>query len=120
MTTNRRRITYKVQTQAISIYRNDGTRINYARKRPWRNWTKRRARLDNIRDAINYAIKARDTYTASKWGVIVILRTVTNGHSTKSYIKIFDAKWGTDGIPYTEYYGIAGNYWRRQLQKNLA
>jgi len=111
-------ITYKVQTQAISIHRPDGTRVNYAIKRDWRDWTKRKSRLENIRDAINYAIKVRDSYTPSRWGIIVVLRTIVNGHSAKSYTKIFDAKWGTDGLAYTEYSGIAGNYWRRQLEKN--
>lgn len=116
MTTNRpRKITYKVQTQLVSIHRPDGARINYARKGKWRNWAKQRTRLENVRDAINFVNRILVNTTPSKRGGIVVIRTVVNGHSLRDYTKIYEAKWGTDDIPYTAFSQVAGDYWRRQL-----
>jgi hypothetical protein len=110
-------ITYKVQTQLISVHREDGTRINSSRKKSWRNWNKHKERLENIRDAIRYAIKARNTMTPSKWGCIVVIRKVVNGRSSLSYQKIYESKFGNDGLPFDDFYSITGDYWRRQLNK---
>ena len=108
-------ITQKIQTQLVSIHRADGSRIHYSRKSPWRDWIRHKERIDNVRDAIRYAVRTRNNVTPSQWGCIVVVRTVVNGHSTHNYEKIYEAKIGTDGAPFDEFYGVAGEYWRRRL-----
>jgi hypothetical protein len=109
-------VTYKIQTQRVSIHKEDGTRINYSRKGEWRDWDRHKERVENVRDAIAYATRTRNTLTAAQWGCIVVVRTVLNGRSTPAYDKIYQSKFGTNGVPFDEFCGIAGDYWRRQLE----
>jgi hypothetical protein len=90
---------------------------NKSRSKSWRDWAKRPDRLENVRDAINYALRIRNNVTPAKWGCIVVVRTVVNGRSTAYYDKIYEAKIGTDGVPFDEFCGVAGDFWRRQLAK---
>ncbi len=111
------KITYKIQTQLISIHKEDGTRIHFARKRGWRDWDRHKERLENVRDAVAYADRVISTLTLSEWGCIVVVRRVVDGHSTQVYEKIYQAKIGTDNLPFIEFSGIAGDYWKRLLGK---
>ena len=107
--------TYKVQTQLISIYKADGTRINYSRKTGWRDFKRYKSLATNVRNAINYVTLVRNNPTQELRGGIVVIRTIVDGHSLPIPTKIFEAKMGTDGKPFTRFVGVAGNYWKRQL-----
>lgn len=113
------KVTFKIQTQQVAIHRDDGTRIHYSRKRPWRDWDRHAERLDNVREAVAYANRTRDLITPAQWGCVVVVRRVINDHSSSEYEKIYEAKVGTDGQLYDEFSGVAGEYWRRRLEGRM-
>lgn len=110
--------TYKVQTQLVTIWNDDGTRMphNVSRCRPWKDWAKHKERLENIRDAVAYADHIVRRPSLAQWGCIVVVRPIVNGRSMSSYNKIYEAKIGTDHVPFNEFYGVAGEYWKRLLK----
>lgn len=114
--------TYKVQTQLVTIYREDGTRggAKYCRRRRWRTWNKHTGVLPNLMDAIDYVTRVRDNATASKWGGIAIVRPGIDHHFSQSYQKVYEAKWGTDNRPFNDFYGPVGDYWKRRIDKYVA
>jgi hypothetical protein len=114
------KINYKIQTQLVTIWNDDGTRMphNKSRHKGWRSWTKQDALIGNVKDAIRFSVAVRDRNTPAHWGCIVIVRRLTNsGSSSRYFSKIFEAKTGTNGLPHEEFFGVAGDYWRRELSK---
>ena len=111
------KVSYKVQTQLVTIWDDSGTRLphNVSRKKHWRTWDKYDERVKNVKAAIKHALAVRDRATSAKWGCIVVIRRVVNGRSSTKYEKIYEAKIGTDGFPHEEFFGVAGDYWRRLL-----
>ncbi len=107
-------IKYRVETQTISIHRDDGTRIRDAKKSRWHIWHSHSAVIDNVRDAISYATKIM---LGRHIGSIVVVRPIVDGMSTHNVTKIFQAKWGNDDLPFARFDGVAGGYWYRQLKK---
>ena len=112
--------TYKIQTQLVTIWNDDGSRMphNKSRFKEWKDWKSKPERLENVRDAVSYAVRMRNKLTPAKWGCIVVVRTVVNGRSTTHYEKIYESKIGTDGLLHDEFFGIAGDYWRILLGKS--
>lgn len=96
------RITTLVQSRAVTIYNPQGKRIRNARWGRWETWNEFRDEALNLRIAINHAISRLKKY---KIGTIVYLRKVVNGLPTKTVFDVFEAKWGTDGIPYISWKG---------------
>ena len=111
--------TYKIQTQLVTIWYDDGSRMphNKSRHKAWHDWAKHEERLENVRDAVNHADKTVSKPSQAQWGCIVAVRRIVDGRSSPVYEKIYEAKIGTDGLPHNEFFGVAGDYWRRELAK---
>ena len=109
--------TYRVQTQLVTIYRQDGTtRVREARKGRWRNWRYFPERVKNIEAAISYIMSRM---LKDHVGGIIVMRQVIDGVTTPITTKIFQAKFGTDGHPFWRFEGPYGNYWRMKINPEL-
>ena len=100
------------------------TRIRQALKTRWSKWARHKDRLQNVSEAI---ASITHTMLHKHIGGIVAIRQAVNGHLLAGHTKIFQAKWGHDGIPFIQFDGPGGNYWRVKLSqthplliKNLA
>lgn len=96
------RITTLIQSRAITIYNPKGKRIRNARWGKWETWNEFRDEVLNIRTAISNALQRLKRY---RIGTIVYLRKVENGLPTRTVFPVFEAKWGTDGIPFVSWKG---------------
>ena len=104
-----------VATRQVTIYRK-GT-INQigggkSKKEPWRLWNEKTETIDNIADAINHISKRM---LSSRIGGIVAIFGSSGNKAVGDYTKIFQAKWGTDNIPFVQFDGVAGHFWYRKL-----
>ena len=78
----------------------------------WRGWTEHLENALNFRDAVQLA---RRRLARDRNGTIVYIRRVSDkGFPTRQVVKLFQAKWGHDNKPFTEFEGIAGYWWARQ------
>lgn len=108
------KLSYLVETRPVTIYASDGKRLRTALWGAWRAWNKHPDIQDNIQDAIDHVDNQLNTRTL---GGIVVVKTIYNGRISKSYSKIYQAKWGTDNQPFTQFDGLAGTYWQRKLSE---
>lgn len=112
----RAKVSYKVQSQFVTIHNPVGGRIKVALKSKWRTWQRYQGMAGNIEDAIR---KIVSKMLKDHVGGIVVIRRVVDGVSKSDYTKVFQAKWGNDGLPFVRFDGVAGDYWMRRIDPKL-
>lgn len=110
------KVSYRIQSQLVTIYNRKGDRVRDARKGDWRTWESYRNMVSNIEGAIKYIV---GKMLNDRVGGIVVIRQIYEGVMAPEYTKIFQAKWGTDGSPFIRFDGVAGNYWMRRINPAL-
>ena len=110
------KVSYRVQSQYVTIHNPVGGRIRQALKSKWRTWKQYREMGKNIEDAITNVV---GKMLKDHVGGIVVIRQVIGGVSKSGYTKIFQAKWGTDGEPFARFDGVAGDYWMRKIDPRI-
>lgn len=96
------RITTLVQSRAVTIYNRQGKQIGgKARWGKWETWNDYQDDRLNLRAAVRNALKRLKEY---RIGTVVYVRKVINGlPSPKDVYPIFEAKWGTDNLPFVQW-----------------
>ena len=107
------KITYIIQTRPVAIHY-QGKRVRQALWGRWRTWDRKDEVKENVRDAIEYV---NANLMNNQIGGVVVVRMLRAGVSTKSFNKIYQAKWGSDNRPFTQFDGLAGTYWQRELSE---
>jgi len=80
----------------------------------WRGWTEHLDNAFNFRDAVRHA---KRLLRQKRLGTIVYIRRVSEkGFPTRQVTKLFQAKWGHDNKPFTEFAGVVGFYWARRAK----
>jgi len=80
----------------------------------WRGWTEHLDNAFNFSEAVRHAKKL---LRSKHLGTIVYIRRVSEkGFPTRQVVKLFQAKWGHDDKPFTEFEGVAGFYWAKRAK----
>lgn len=110
----RQRITFLMQTRPIFDRDQDGGRFSGGKVRwgKWENWRNYPDNSDNLREAVGFVTQRLENRHI---GSNVYVRVIVNGQPTRKITRLYQAKWGHDNRPFTQFDGLAGHWWKRRV-----
>ena len=103
-----------MQTRTIFDRDQDGGRYSGGKVKwgKWENWRRFEDNTTNLREAVAFAVQRLENQHI---GSNAYVRAMVNGRPTKKVTRLFQAKWGHNNRPFTQFDGLAGHWWRGRL-----